>query len=107
MKKFIGNTAIKILAVTLSFIVFFTMLISVAGSAIMLLSDFYTRDFDTLEKNIMKGLAKKEKYNLVSLYDSSDKTVVNYYEDKNVLYTIKNTYSGEVTSMTDMTSSTI
>ncbi len=95
MKKFIGNTALKILAVSLSFIVFFTMVVSVVGSAVMLFSDFYTRDFETLEKNIMKGLAKKEMYNLVSLYDSSNETVESYYEDKNILYSIKNDYSGE------------
>ncbi len=98
MKKFIGNTALKILAVTLSLIVFFTMLISVVGSAVMLLCDFYTRDFETLEKNIMQNLAKKEIYNLVALYDNSDETVKTYYEDKNVLYSIKNIHSGELTS---------
>ena len=78
MKKFIGNTALKILAVSLSFIVFFTMVISVVGSAVMLFSDFYTRDFETLEKNIMKNLAKKEMYNLISLYDSSNEHVESY-----------------------------
>ena len=95
MKKFIGNTALKILAVSLSFIVFFTMIISVVGSAVMLFSDFYTRDFETLEKNIMKNLAKKEMYNLISLYDSSNEHVESYYEDKNILYAITNDYSGE------------
>ena len=58
MKKFIGNTAIKILAVALSFIVFFTMLISGVGSAIMLFADFYTRDFNTLEETIIEKLAR-------------------------------------------------
>ncbi len=95
MKKFIGNTALKILAVTLSFIVFFTMLITIVGSTVMLFSDFYTRDFETLEKGIMKKLAKEEIYNLISLYDNSDETVETYYEDKNILYSIKNEYSGE------------
>ncbi len=95
MKKFIGNTALKILAVTLSFIVFFTMIISVVGSAVMLFSDFYTRDFETLEKGIMKNLAREEIYNLISLYDDSNETVEAYYEDKNILYNIKNEYSDE------------
>ncbi|MBQ6885654.1 MAG: sensor histidine kinase [Clostridia bacterium] len=95
MKKFIGNTALKILAVTLSFVVFFTMLISLVGSVVMLFSDFYTRDFETLEKGIMRNLAKDEIYNLISLYDNSDETVETYYEDKNILYSIKNEYSGE------------
>ncbi|MBE6811154.1 MAG: GHKL domain-containing protein [Ruminococcaceae bacterium] len=95
MKKFIGNTALKILAVSLSFIVFFTMVVSVVGSTVMLFSDFYTRDFETLEKNIMKNLAKKEMYNLISLYDSSNENVESYYEDKNILYSITNDYSGE------------
>ncbi len=95
MKKFIGSTAIKILAVTLSFVVFFSMLISVVGSVVMLFSDFYTRDFETLEKGIMKNLAKEEIYNLISLYDNSNETVETYYEDKNILYSIKNEYSGE------------
>ncbi len=95
MKKFIGNTALKILAVTLSFVVFFTMLISLVGSVVMLFSDFYTRDFETLEKGIMRNLAKEEIYNLISLYDNSDETVETYYEDKNILYSIKNEYSGE------------
>ncbi|MBQ8740464.1 MAG: HAMP domain-containing histidine kinase [Clostridia bacterium] len=98
MKKFIGNTALKILAVTFSFIVFFTMLISVVGSIIMLFSDFYTRDFATLEENIMEDLAREEMYNLVSLYDGSDSYVESYYKDKNVLYHIENTYSGETVS---------
>ncbi len=98
MKKFIGNTAVKILAVTLSFLVLFTMLVSVIGSVLMLFGDFYTRDFATLEKGIMKNLAKEEMFNLISLYDSSDKTVIDYYEDKNVLYSIENLYTGELTS---------
>lgn len=98
MKKFIGNTALKILAITLSFIVFFAMLISVAGSIVMLFSDFYTRDFATLEENIMKSLARDEMYNLVSLYDGSENNVNSYYEDKNVLYNIYNTHTGEITS---------
>lgn len=98
MKKFIGNTAIKILAVTLSFIVFFTMLVSVAGSVIMLFSDFYTRDFATLEENIMEDLARDEFHKLVSIYDQSANYVESYYEDKNVLYNIKNTHTGETTS---------
>jgi len=98
MKKFIGNTAIKILAVTLSFIVFFTMLVSVAGSVIMLFSDFYTRDFATLEENIMEDLARDEFHKLVSIYDQSANYVESYYEDKNILYNIKNTHTGETTS---------
>ncbi len=98
MKKFIGNTAVKILAVTLSFIIFFTMLVSVVGSVVMLFSDFYTRDLETLEKSIMKNLAKEEMYNLISLYNSGDKHTTNYYEDKNVLYHIVNTHTGEVVS---------
>lgn len=98
MKKFIGNTAIKILAVTLSFIVFFTMLVSVAGSVIMLFSDFYTRDFATLEENIMEDLARDEFHKLVSIYDQSANYVASYYEDKNILYNIKNTHTGETTS---------
>lgn len=98
MKKFIGNTALKILAITLSFIVFFTMLISVVGSIIMLFSDFYTRDFATLEENIMEDLAQEEYHNLVSLYDQSASYVESYYDDKNVLYNIYNTHTGEITS---------
>lgn len=98
MKKFIGNTALKILAITLSFVVFFTMLISVAGSIIMLFSDFYTRDFATLEENIMEDLAQEEYHNLVSLYDQSASYVEAYYDDKNVLYNIYNTHTGEITS---------
>ena len=98
MKKVICNTALKILAVILSFVVFFTMIISIAGSAVMFFNDFYTRDFQILEKNIMKGLAKKEIYNLVNRYDESDESVKNYYEDKNILYEIKNDYSGECVS---------
>ena len=54
MKKFIGNTAMKILAVFLSFIVFFSMVISLVGCVTMFMSDFYTRDFETLEQNIIK-----------------------------------------------------
>ena len=98
MKKFIGNTALKILAVTLSFIVFFTMLISVVGSIIMLFSDFYTRDFATLEENIMEDLAREEMFYLTERYSSSGKYVESYYEDKNVLYYIENTYTGETVS---------
>lgn len=98
MKKIIGNTAIKILAVTLSFIVFFTMLVSVAGSVIMLFSDFYTRDFATLEENIMEDLARDEMFYLIERYSSSEKHVESYYEDKNILYHIKNTHTGEITS---------
>ena len=60
MKKIIGNTPLKILAVILSFVVFFTMIISVAASAVMFLYDFYTRDFNTLEKSIMQNLAENE-----------------------------------------------
>ena len=98
MKKFIGNTALKILAITLSFIVFFTMLISVIGSIIMLFSDFYTRDFATLEENIMQDLARDEMFYLIETYSGSGKYVESYYEDKNVLYHIENTHTGETTS---------
>lgn len=98
MKKFIGNTAIKILAVTLSFIVFFTMLVSVAGSVIMLFCDFYTRDFVVLEQNIMENLARDEMFYLTERYSGSKYNVESYYEDKNILYHIENTHTGEVTS---------
>ena len=98
MKKFIGNTAIKILAVTLSFIVFFTMLVSVAGSVIMLFCDFYTRDFVVLEQNIMEDLARDEMFYLTERYSGSKYNVESYYEDKNILYHIENTHTGEVTS---------
>ncbi len=98
MKKFIGNTAIKILAVSLSFIVFFTMLVSVAGSVIMLFCDFYTRDFAVLEQNIMEDLARDEMFYLTERYSSSPKYVESYYEDKNILYHIENTHTGEITS---------
>ena len=98
MKKFIGNTALKILAVSLSFVVFFTMIISIVGSAIMLFSDFYTRDFSTLEESVMNDLALSEYNKLVSLYDSGDSAVASYYEDKNILYYIEDTHSGEIVS---------
>lgn len=98
MKKFIGNTALKIVAVSLSFVVFFTMIISIVGSAIMLFSDFYTRDFSTLEESVMKDLARSEYNKLVSLYDSGDSAVASYYEDKNILYYIEDTHSGEIVS---------
>lgn len=98
MKKFIGNTALKILAVTLSFIVFFTMLISVVGSATMLFMDFYTRDFATLEENIMEDLALDEMFYLTEKYSEGGKQVETYYDDKNVLYYIENTHTGEITS---------
>ena len=98
MKKFIGNTAIKILAVTLSFIVFFTMLVSVAGSVIMLFCDFYTRDFAVLEQNIMENLACDEMFYLTERYSGSKYNVESYYEDKNILYHIENTHTGEITS---------
>ena len=42
------------------------MIISVTGSAVMLFSDFYTRDFATLESNIMENLAENEMYNLIN-----------------------------------------
>ena len=98
MKKFVGNTAIKILAVCLSFIVFFTMIISVVGSIFMFFGDFYTRDLETLEKNIMKKMAQREMHNLVSLYEEGADNVETYYMDKNVLYEVKNQHTGEVVS---------
>lgn len=98
MKKFMSNTALKILAVTLSFIVFFTMVISMVGSVIMLFSDFYTSDFSTLEESVMKDLARSEYIKLVGLYDSGESAVATYYEDKNILYYIEDTYSGEIIS---------
>lgn len=98
MKKIICNTALKISAVFLSFVVFFSMIISVTGSIFMLFGDFYTRDLETLEKSIMKKLAIQEIQKMVSLYDISDQSLEKYYEDKNVLYHIENTYSGEITS---------
>lgn len=98
MKKFIGNIALKILAVSLSFVVFFTMIISIVGSAIMLFSDFYTRDFSTLEESVMKDLARSEYNKLVSLYGSGESAVATYYEDKNILYYIEDTRSGEIIS---------
>lgn len=98
MKKFIGNTALKILAICLSFIVFFTMLVSVAGSIVMLFCDFYTRDFNTLEENIMEDLARDEMFYLTERYSESEKYVESYYEDKNILYHIENTHTGEITS---------
>ena len=98
MKNFIGNTALKILAITLSFIVFFTMLISVAGSIIMMFSNFYTRDFAALEKNIIEEFARVEIHNLILRYEESAKYIESYYEDKNVLYHIENTHTGELTS---------
>ncbi len=98
MKKFIGNTALKILAVCLSFIVFFSMLVSVAGSIVMLFCDFYTRDFNTLEENIMEDLARDEMFYLIERYSESEKYVESYYEDKNILYHIENTHTDEITS---------
>ena len=98
MKKLIGNTALKIVAVTLSFVIFLTMIVSVVGSVLMFFGDFYTRDAKTLESNLMKKLAKKEMYNLISLYNESDKAVEYYYEDKNVVYKIENLYENELTS---------
>ncbi len=98
MKKFMSNTALKILAVTLSFIVFFTMIISVVGSVLMIFGDFYTRDAQTLENNLMKNLAKKEMYNLIALYDDNEEYLESYYEDKNVLYKIENIYTGDITT---------
>lgn len=98
MKKFIGNIAIKILAVILSFVVFFTMLVTVTGSVIMLFNDFYTREYVTLEENIMKNLAKDEISNLINMYYSGENTVKSYYEDKNILYEINNHHTGLSTS---------
>lgn len=94
MKKFVGNISIKIMAVVLSFILFFSMLVSVAGSIIMLFSDFYTRDFNTLESNIMQNLAKEEMYNLINKYVEGENQLKSYYNDKNILYEIKNEHTG-------------
>ncbi|MBR3968980.1 MAG: hypothetical protein IKJ93_05275 [Clostridia bacterium] len=94
MKKFVGNIAIKITAVVLSFILFFTMLVSVAGCVVMLFSDFYTRDFNTLESNIMQKLAEEEMYNLINKYDEGENQLKAYYSDKNILYEIKNEHTG-------------
>ena len=95
MKKFIGNTAFKILAVALSFVVFFTMLVSTVGSILMLFGDFYTRDFKTLEQSLMGNLARDEINNLKNKYEQTADFVVSYYADKNVIYDIQNTHTGE------------
>lgn len=101
MKKLTGNIAIKITAVALSFLVFFTMAISIVGGIVMFFNDFYTLDAETLENKLMKNLAKSEMYNLISLYDRDEDDVESYYEDKNVLYKIENSYSDEIISNYD------
>ena len=49
MKNALNNIALKILAVILSFIMFFSMLISFFAVGVMLFNDFYTSDFKSCE----------------------------------------------------------
>lgn len=91
MKKFTENIAVKIAAVFLSFLVFFSSVISGTACVIMLFNDFYTRDFSRLESNIMTNLAQSEINNMIYRYDYDGESLQSYYKDKNVLYDIYNT----------------
>lgn len=95
MKNALNNIALKILAVILSFIMFFSMLISFFAVGVMLFNDFYTSDFKSCETTIMGNLAKEELYKLESMYKDE---VSDYYSDKNVLYEIHNITTGEIFS---------
>ena len=95
MKTVLNNTALKILAVVLSFLMFFAMLISFFSVGVMLFNDFYTRDFKSCETTIMGNLARNE---LNKLQKIDENGVSDYYSDKNVLYEIENITTGEIFS---------
>lgn len=98
MNKFLDNIVLKITAVILSFLVFFSLLFSVAGSIIMFFNDFYTQDYNTLEVNIMQDLAKNEMFNLINKYNYSENELESYYNDKNIFYEIENEHTGLILS---------
>lgn len=95
MKNALNNIVLKILAVVLSFFMFFAMLISFFAVGIMLFNDFYTRDFKSCETTVMGNLAQEELYKIESMYKNE---VSDYYSDKNVLYEIHNITTGEIFS---------
>ncbi len=95
MKKSLNNIVLKILAVVLSFVIFFAMVISFLAVGIMLYNDFYTRDFKSCETSIIGNLASEELFKL----ESMDKNNISYYySDKNVLYEIHNITTDEIFS---------
>lgn len=98
MNKFLDSIALKITAVILSFLVFFSLLFSVAGSIVMFFNDFYTQDYNTLEVNIMQDLAENEMFNLINKYNYSENELESYYNDKNIFYEIENEHTGLILS---------
>lgn len=95
MKNALNNIALKILAVILSFIMFFSMLISFFAVGVMLFNDFYTSDFKSCEFSIMSNLAHEELYKLEVIEQDY---IEDYYSDKNVVYEIENLTTGKSTS---------
>ena len=95
MGKIIENTPLKVVTFLLSFLMFFVMVASIVCCIVMFFNDFYTQDFATLEKRMMGEFAEDEMYKLISLYNYSDDALKKYYDDKNILYQIKNEYTGE------------
>lgn len=103
MKKFTENLAVKIVAIVLSFLVFASAVISTVACVFMFFNDFYTRDFDKIEKKAMNNLAQSELYYLSSMYEyegnsaqQNEKYFNDYYSDKNVYYEISNKESDTV-----------
>ena len=60
MNKVINNIALKITAICLSFLLFFTAIFSLISVVYMLYNNFYTKDFTTLQTDTMQQLTKNE-----------------------------------------------
>ena len=92
MKNALNNIALKILAIVLSFVLFFAMLISFFAVGVMLFNDFYTSDFKSCEFSIMSNLAHEELYKIETM---NQDYIEDYYSDKNVVYEVENLMTGK------------
>lgn len=92
MKNALNNIALKILAIVLSFVLFFAMLISFFAVGVMLFNDFYTSDFKSCEFSIMSNLAHEELFKLETMHQDY---IEDYYSDKNVVYEVENLTTGK------------
>ena len=77
MNKVINNIALKITAICLSFLLFFTAIFSLISVVYMLYNNFYTKDFTTLQTDTMQQLTKNEMGRFINEY-IEDPVYLNY-----------------------------
>ena len=94
MNKVINNIALKITAICLSFLLFFTAIFSLISVVYMLYNNFYTKDFTTLQTDTMQQLTKNEMGRFINEYIEDPVYLNYYYSDKNFLYDVRDLTDG-------------